>query len=97
MTVTMRLGLAPKPSAIETGPLGPSLMGDCAEIGLADELGVFRQQPALVARNWRAPRGAARRQFALPGDQVHAPVRDVDPHPIAIAYESERAADGSLW
>ena len=31
MTVTMRLGLAPKPSASEPGPLRPSLMGDCAE------------------------------------------------------------------
>ena len=71
-------------------------MGDCAEIGLPDELGVFCQQPALVAGNWRAPLGAARGQLGLAGDQVHAPVRDVDPHPITIADEGEGAADGGL-
>src|SRR5271166_3015115 len=37
-----------------------------------------------------------RRQFALAGEQVHAAVCDVDAHPIAVADQSEWAADCRL-
>src|SRR6516162_250791 len=71
-------------------------MGDGAEIGLPDELGVLGEEPALVTRYPRPPSGTSRVQLALSGDQIHTPVGDVDAHSVAVAYERERAADCRL-
>jgi len=71
-------------------------MGDGAEIGLPDELGVFGEEPALVTWRRRPPRGTPCIQLTLSGDQVHAPVGEVDANPVAVADQGERAADRRL-
>src|SRR5215469_18327195 len=83
-------------SVVKPWPFGAALVGDGAEIGLPDELGVFGEEPALVTGCRGAPQRTARCQFALAGDQVHAPVCDVDAHPVAVADQRERAADRRL-
>jgi len=71
-------------------------MGDGAEIGLPDELCVFGEEPAFVTGHWRAPYGTTRCQLAVAGEQVHAPVGNIDAHPITVADQCERAADRCL-
>ena len=68
-------------------------MGDGAEIGLSDELGIFGEEPALATRYRRPPRGAPYIELILSGDQVNAPVGDIDANPVAIADQRKRAAD----
>src|SRR5215469_14379314 len=83
-------------SVVKPWPFGAAFMGDGAEIGLPDELGVFGEEPALVTRRRRPPGGAPCDQLVLSDEEVHAPVGDVDAHPVAIAHQRERAADRRL-
>src|SRR5262249_39202998 len=76
---------------VELWPFSAACMGDGAEIGLADEPGVFGEEPALVARHRRPTRGTPGIQLTLAGDQVHPPVGDVDAHPVAVANQRQRA------
>src|SRR6516225_9346179 len=54
-------------SVVEPWPFGTAFMGDGAEIGLPDELGVFGEEPALVTGHRRPPQGTPCDQLALSG------------------------------
>ena len=58
--------------AVEPGPFGAARVGDGAFVGLADEPGVFREEPGLVARRGGAPSGAALGQYWSFDEEVHA-------------------------
>src|SRR6516225_1538658 len=85
-----------QPLTVEPWPFSAAFVGDGPEIGLPDELGVFGEEPALVTRHRRPPSGTPCDQLVLCGDQVHAPVGDVDAHPLTVADQRKRAADRRL-